>query len=796
MGGQPSLVKTVESKVFEGDLRGAVRVLMSDDSVAPSGPETLAALRSKHPFPSRPLSLPQEPDNSITAYSVKPEDVAHALSSFSSSSAAGLDGIRPAHLKELTSGSAGDNGLRLLESLTKLCNFLLSGQLNVAVCPYMYGGSLCALSKKDGGIRPIAIGSTFRRLTAKLGCRAVREEMASYLRPCQLGFGIKMGCEAAIHATRAFSADPDNVDSVIIKLDIKNAFNSIERDVMLSEVRDRVPSLYPFLFQVYSSPSFLCYNGSPILSQVGAQQGDPLGPLVFSLGIQKVISELHSPLNIWYLDDGTLGGEPEVVKQDLIALLPRFQQLGLEVNADKCEFFPCGPVSRASFPVFSYLLPGLKEVSAGTFTLLGSPIFEEAIPDAFEVRRQLLLSARGRLKKLSAHVALVLLRICFAVPRLTYFLRTVPAWLRPEELDSFDVVLREAVESLLNVSLNPDQWDLASLPIRSGGLGIRRARDVCLPAFLASAGAVGGLVSQILGKDISSVTIPYSAAALEAWTTLNPGMPVPERPESQRLWDDVGVKRIFEGLLGRSVGVDRARLLAGSRPESGAWLQALPSPHFGTLLDNDSLRVAVALRLGCDVCVPHLCICGTMVESNGHHALSCCRCAGRFPRHHALNDIIRRAFVSANVPCVLEPPGLSRSDGKRPDGLTLVPWERGKCLLWDATCVSTFAASHVTRTVNLAGAAAETAAIKKREKYSCLGGYLFVPLAVETTGCWCSEAQAFFLEIGSRLRERGLDPRSGSFLVQRLSIAVQRGNAASVLGTFAPGMTRGGLFDV
>lgn len=184
-----------------------------------------------------------------------------------------------------------------------------------------------------------------------------------------------------------------------------------------------------------------------------------------------------------------------------------------------------------------------------------------------------------------------------------------------------------------------------------------------------------------------------------------------------------------------------------------------------------------------------------MVESNGHNALSCGRCAGRFPRHHALNDVVRRALVSANVPCVLEPPGLSRTDGKRPDRLTLVPWHRGKCLIWDATCVSTFVASHLGRTTSMAGAAAETAALRKRDKHSALQNYLFVPPAVETTGCWGSEARKFVKEIGRRLTERGHDPRSGSFLVQRLSIAIQRGNAAIVMGTFPPGVARGGLFD-
>jgi hypothetical protein len=212
----PSVLKTVESKVYEGDLRGAVRVLMSDDAVAQSSPEVLATLQTKHPAPSRPLSFPPEPDGSTPAYKVREESVAQALNTFNSGSAAGLDGIRPVHLKELTSSSAGDNGRRLLGCLTKLCNFLLEGRLNAEACPYVFGASLCALSKKDGGLRPIAVGSTFRRLTAKLGCAAVREEMAAYLRPCQMGFGTRLGCEAAIHATRAFALDPGKADCVII----------------------------------------------------------------------------------------------------------------------------------------------------------------------------------------------------------------------------------------------------------------------------------------------------------------------------------------------------------------------------------------------------------------------------------------------------------------------------------------------------------------------------------------------------------------------------------------------------
>ena len=86
------------------------------------------------------------------------------------------------------------------------------------------------------------------------------------------------------------------------------------------------------------------------------------------------------------------------------------------------------------------------------------------------------------------------------------------------------------------------------------------------------------------------------------------------------------------------------------------------------------MRIAVALRLGLNVCVPHTCRCGAPVDATGTHGLVCKRVAGRIARHQGLNDIIATAFATTGTPITKEPNGLSRLDGKRPDGLTLVPW--------------------------------------------------------------------------------------------------------------------------
>jgi len=54
--------------------------------------------------------------------------------------------------------------------------------------------------------------------------------------------------------------------------------------------------------------------------------------------------------------------------------------------------------------------------------------------------------------------------------------------------------------------------------------------------------------------------------------------------------------------------------------------------------------------------------------------------SGKFARHQALNDVIARVFVAADMSVAKEPHGLSISDNKRPDGLTLLPWQEGKPL--------------------------------------------------------------------------------------------------------------------
>ncbi|CAH2265129.1 jg9281 [Pararge aegeria aegeria] len=74
--------------------------------------------------------------------------------------------------------------------------------------------------------------------------------------------------------------------------------------------------------------------------------------------------------------------------------------------------------------------------------------------------------------------------------------------------------------------------------------------------------------------------------------------------------------------------------------------------------------------------------------------------------------------------------------------------------------------------------------VAKRRKYENLdSSFIYVPFGVETLGPWGPEARALFKELSKRVIESTGDPRAGSYLGQRISLAIQRGNAASILGT-------------
>ena len=321
------------------------------------------------------------------------------------------------------------------------------------------------------------------------------------------------------------------------------------------------------------------------------------------------------------------------------------------------------------------------------------------------------------------------------------------------------------------------------MPIRFGGMGIRKCEDIVLPAFLSSINSVINLVTLMLPNITDETMIADYTDALNNWSLLSES--IPEAKIYQNEWDDSLMQDKLESLTFHSKK-DKARHLASLHSESNAWLTALPSKFVGTFLDNNTFRIATALRIGCDVCKQHQCVCGDIVSTDGTHGLSCLNSAGRLPCHAELNTIMQSALQSAIIPSKKEPPGMFRDDGKRVDGVTLVPWSRGQMLVWDATCSDTLAPSYLDRSSLKSGSVAELAASNKHRKYKALleQNYLILPFAVETLGVWCSEAIGFIKKLGKMITQATGEKNSTLYLKQRISLAIQRNNAARVMGTF------------
>ena len=186
-------------------------------------------------------------------------------------------------------------------------------------------------------------------------------------------------------------------------------------------------------------------------------------------------------------------------------------------------------------------VPGLRTISCSQATLLGSPIGDvECINTCILTKIDLLKVMGERLGLLCSHDALILLRHCFSLPKVLYTLRTAPCFLSCH-LQSFDDILRSILSLIVNVSLDSDSaWLQASLPVKAGGIGIRRSTQLAPTAYLASVAGCSDLVQQILphylGHNVSHSH--HYDAALSLWAE-DYSHPPPSQPfaSQQREWD-------------------------------------------------------------------------------------------------------------------------------------------------------------------------------------------------------------------------------------------------------------------
>lgn len=699
-----SLEERVVALLRSGDTKKAIQALTSAP-IADVTEANAAKMEALHPAGKKAIPVPaaQLPD----APPFSTETVKAALASFNPCAAGGLFGYKPALLQQCMA----TDSFHFANTITDCVNMLAQGRAPDFLQPFLAGGNAIALKKGEDAIRPLCSGDPLRRLVAKCFCLAGKDDIDDIFKGMNYGVGCPGGTEVVVHSLR----DILKLHSVqgstkgLLKIDFKNAFNLVERAEFIKAACARLPGISRWTHWCYDQPSILLYGGKFVLwSTGGTQQGDPLAPFYYCcplLRLIQIISELEPDYNKWYMDDGGIVAELDILQRAWDIICREGPGLGMYPNIIKTEFTHLDPTNTSPCPIVTHIFDaegnfvlaadGTKELAAASITLvptaeiqmLGAPLGSSENTLAY-VRKKLNDGKTGKILTTlcdfnDEQVASFLLRTSYCSVKATSIMRSVPPAEWKEEAIAFDGRVRKAAEQIHGLAMTTEQWMQASTSTSMGGLSLRSCEEHAIGAYAAS-------------WHESKVTVGKEG---ESWT-MPPCIVDQPRQNQKSASHKLDVDK-FNHLLSISDEPGRANLIMRKEPHANAWVSAVPSYTDGfdytmsKQLFNVNIRRLLRAPVHADGALCPFCM--QSMNQFGDHALCCGKGGDTITRHNRIRNACYKFADHGGMQPVLEKQGILGDDkdkiNRRPGDVAIPLWASGKGLAIDVAIISSTAKS-------------------------------------------------------------------------------------------------------
>ncbi len=399
------------------------------------------------------------------------------------------------------------------------------------------------------------------------------------------------------------------------------------------------------------------------------------------MAIHELDSKLSSlpqgqlDLNVFYLDDGVLAGDAQVVSAALNLLKNEGLQLGLKLKVSKCELVLPGPSTDADltslFPqdlLISRETGESRILTHGNFELLGAAIGDATFCNDYTCEK--VTTASKLLDQLAKcedpQVCVRLLQKCAGVCKVTHSMRMTPPDLHATALKHFDSKVYSTFSQVTGLFPDNQQWNQACRGFSHAGLGLRQAHLHKEAAFLASTASASTLCHDVdpaftlQGSDHNS---EFGRALTSYNTHFSTSQQLTAAQATTHTQKQLSAKLDEAGHQSRLASVsnsDRATLISECQDGAKDFWNLVPSTALGLAVPAAEYVVELQYRLCMDQDAGEFCpLCDTVLDNRGHHCRQCSAGGDRTVRHNGVrNEVFKFCHNEAAIHnAELEKPG-------------------------------------------------------------------------------------------------------------------------------------------